>query len=342
MKRKILIVFTIFLVLLLIGGGFAYKYYRYIYKPMVNLSSDTVILYIPTGSDYAQVKDSLRHFLISENGFDWLADKKQYREKIKPGRYELRNKMTGNALINMLRSGKQKPVKLTFNNIRKLEDLAPLLAGKLEPDENEFLAFFQNSENAETYGFNQYSFALMFQPDTYEFFWNTSPETFAKRMKKQYDAFWTEERQEKAKSIGLTPQQVGNLASIVEAETKKNDEKPRVAGVYINRMHKDMLFQADPTLVFAVGDFTLRRVLNRHKEIDSPFNTYKYKGIPPGPICLPEKSSIDAVLNYEKHDYLFFCAKPDYSGYHNFSKTNRQHQKYANQYHRFLNREGIR
>jgi len=182
----------------------------------------------------------------------------------------------------------------------------------------------------------------MFIPNTYEFYWNTSAEEFFKRMAKEYKAFWTSERIAKAKKIGLSQSEVSALASIVQAEQLFHaDERSRVAGLYINRLNKGMLLQSDPTLIYALGDFTIKRVLNKHKIIKSPYNTYLNTGLPPGPINLPERSSIDAVLNYEKHDYIFMCAKEDFSGYHNFAKTNRQHEIYAAKYHRELNKRRI-
>ncbi|MEA1875159.1 MAG: endolytic transglycosylase MltG [Bacteroidota bacterium] len=342
MKKKIIIILLVLLGIALVGGIFAYRFYQYIYEPNIDLhGQESTMLYIPTGADYQTVKDSLLDFLIDEDGFDWVAEKKSYADNVKPGRYEISHDMSANALVNMLRSGNQKPVNITFNNLRKLPALAAVLDGKFEMDSARFADYLLNPETIDEYGFSVYEFPVMFLPDTYQFFWNTSPEKFTQRMKTEYDMFWTDERKQKAERAGLTPVQVSTLASIVEQETKKNDEKSKVAGVYINRVERGMLLQADPTLVFAHGDFSIKRVLNRHKKIDSPFNTYKFPGIPPGPICLPEKSSIDAVLNYENHDYIFFCAKPDYSGYHNFSKTLRQHGYYAREYRRFLNRERI-
>jgi UPF0755 protein len=333
------------LVLLVIaasGGIFAYRFYQFIYEPNVDLhGQETTMLYIPTGADYQTVKDSLSGFLIDEDAFNWVVEKKSYADNVKPGRYEIQHDMNTNALINMLRSGNQKPVNITFNNLRKLPELAGILGKKLETDSLSFAEYFLNPETNTEYGFNAFEFPAMFLPDTYQFYWNTNPEEFTQRMKTEYDKFWTDERRQKAERAGLTPIQVSTLASIVEQETKKNDEKAKVAGVYINRLEKNMLLQACPTVIFAHDDFSIRRVLNRHTKIDSPFNTYKYPGTPPGPICLPEKSSIDAVLNFQKHDYIFFSAKPDYSGYHNFSKTLRQHEAYAREYRRFLNSERI-
>jgi UPF0755 protein len=340
--KKIWLIVLIFSIIGIFGAYFAYQYYSYIYHPNISISdNETRYIYIPSGANYQQVKDSLNPYLNDETGFDWVAEKKEYPNNIKPGKYQITNGMSNNTIINILRSGQQTPVMLTFNNIRTLTSLSAILGNILEPDSAAFIEYFSKPEVMETFGFNRYSFPAMFLPDSYEFYWNTSPEAFTKRMKSEYDKFWNSDRLEKAAKLNLSLVEIISLASIVEAETKKNDEKPRVAGVYINRIRKNMPLQADPTLVFAHGDFSIRRVLNVHKEIMSPYNTYRNIGIPPGPINLPEKTSIDAVLNFEKHDYLFFCAKPDYSGYHNFSKTNRQHEAFARQYRQFLNREKI-
>jgi UPF0755 protein len=342
MKKKWIYITSIFLICCILTATFGLKYYNYIFKSIIQTKNNGIeIIYIPTGSNYSQVKDSLKKFLENEKAIDWLAEKKNYKNKIVPGRYELKNKMSGNELINMLRSGAQKPVSVTFNNIRKLPELAGILAKSLEDDSILFSNYLTNPSTYELFNFNKYSFPVMFIPDTYEFYWNTTPEEFTKRMEKEYNKYWDTNKLNKAKKINLTPIQVCSLASIVEKETIHNDEKPRVAGVYINRVKRKIPLQADPTLVFALDDFTIRRVLNKHKKIDSPYNTYRYNGIPPGPICLPEKSSIESVLNYEKHNYIFFCAKPDYSGYHNFSVTHKQHQQYARKYWKFLNREKI-
>jgi len=181
----------------------------------------------------------------------------------------------------------------------------------------------------------------LFVPNTYQIFWNIEPEKFIARMKKEYDAFWSGKRSEQAAAMGMTADEIVTLASIVQEETNKNDEKPRVAGVYVNRLKSNWLLQADPTLKFALGDFTIRRVLDTHKEIDSPYNTYKYTGLPPGPICMPDVSSIDAVLNYEQHNYYYFCAKDDMSGYHVFENTLSKHNLNARKYHNALNRARI-
>ena len=203
------------------------------------------------------------------------------------------------------------------------------------------MELLNDDEILKEFGFDKRTIMSMFMPNTYQFYWNTTALAFLIKMHEIYSDFWNEERLGKAKAINMSQQEVSVLASIVEQELANYDEAQRIAGVYINRLKNGMLLQADPTLKFAVGDWSIRRVLDRHKEIDSPYNTYKYAGLPPGPICIPSVKAIEAVLNYEKHDYMFFCARPDYSGYHNFSKTSAQHGRYAREYHRWLNQNLI-
>lgn len=333
------------LVILLISGVFAaYKIYHAIFEPNVYLGErKTTHLYIPTGSNFRDVKNLLyqQGMIINTHTFEWMAEKKNYVNQVKPGRYLIQKNMGNNELINLLRSGQQDPVKMTFNNIRTKNDLAGVIGRQLEADSMSIIQILQNSILIDQYGHNTETAALLFIPNTYEFFWNTSAEQLLERMHREYKQFWNADRLEKAAKLNLSPQQVGILASIVQQETSKNDELPRVAGVYINRLRRNMLLQADPTLIFAWNDFTIRRVLNRHKEIDSPYNTYKYPGLPPGPIALPNPRSIDGVLNYEKHEYLFFCAREDFSGYHAFARTYQQHLVNARRYQEALNKRRI-
>ncbi len=346
-KKNIIIVsLSVVFVCSLTGAFFAHRYYNYIYAPNVAVAEGETYMYIPTGSDYTDVLDSLTAaaLLIDETSFRWVAEQKDYAERVKPGRYRITDGMSNNELVNMLRSGRQSAVNVTFNNVRTLPDLAAKLATIIEADSLQLIQAFTDSELIASYGFDSHTFACMFLPNTYEFYWNTSARQFTDRMKQEYDVFWTEERIAKAKEseYPMTQVQVSILASIVEQETRMNDEKPRVAGVYINRLKKGMLLQADPTVIFAANDFSIQRVLFSHLEIDSPYNTYKYQGLPPGPICIPSVTSIEAVLDYEKHEYLYFCAKDDFSGYHSFAKTLQQHNANARKFHRALNQRQIR
>jgi UPF0755 protein len=244
-------------------------------------------------------------------------------------------------LISILRAGLQTPVKVTFTGFRTPSQLAQRISKQIEADSVEIVAAFSNNELVEEFGFSTETFIAMFIPNTYEFFWNTDADGFFKRMKREHEAFWNEARIEKAKKLNMSKTQVSTLASIVEEETVNRDERPRVAGVYINRIERGMPLQADPTIKFALGDFTIRRILTKHLSVDSPYNTYKNRGLPPGPINAPSISSIDAVLNYEVHKYLYFCAKSDFSGYHAFARTLTEHNKNAREYQRALNRERI-
>ncbi|MDR2936173.1 MAG: endolytic transglycosylase MltG [Rikenellaceae bacterium] len=301
-------------------------------------------LYIPTDGTYAGLLDSLaaHDFLKNTNAFDRMARQKGLPDGLLAGRYEIKKGMTLRSLLGMLKGGLQKPLNVTFNTIRTMDRLAGVVARYLEPDTLALLAVLTDDAVAARYGFKPETFIGMFIPNTYQFFWNTSPTGFLDRMRKEYDAFWTDERQARCDALNLSREEVTTLASIVAEETRMSDEMPRVAGVYLNRLRIGMLLQADPTVKYATGDFTLRRILFRHLEIDSPYNTYKNKGLPPGPICMPSIRAVDAVLNAEKHDYIFFCAKEDFSGYHNFAATLAQHNANALRWSQALNRRGIK
>jgi len=333
----------VLVILVGVAGYSAYQFYSMVYQPNVGFTENDKYFYIPTGSEFKNVSNALTHENIIQNqaSFDWLAEQKNYILNVKPGRYLLKRDMSNNELINLLRSGEQEPITVTFNNIRFKEDLAGKVGKFIEADSTEIIDLLNDKNFVSEYGFNTTTFLTLFLPNTYEFWWNTSAEEFIVRMASEYRKFWTADRKQKASGHGLSQSEVSILASIVQKETNKNDEKPTVAGVYLNRLKKGMLLQADPTLVYANRDFTARRVLNKHKKIDSPYNTYKYKGLPPGPICLPSIGSIDAVLNTKIHDYLFFCAKPDGSGYHSFASTYRQHLKNARAFQRELNHRKV-
>ena len=340
--KSLLYLAFIFIITASVVGYWAYNKF---YSPNVDLQGEqTVIIYIPTGSDFEDVKKILyeNDYIIDKTSFEWIAEKKNYTQKVKAGKYELKNKMTDNHLINMLRSGAQIPVRVTFNNIRTKEKLAAKVSQYLEFDSTAFIDLLNNEDHIEKFNFTLDEILIMFLPNTYEFWWNTSAEQFIERMQTEYKKFWTDERKEKANQAGLKPYQVSILASIVQQETNKKDEMSRIAGVYINRLNKNWPLQADPTVIFAIGDFTIKRVSNYQLKYDSPYNTYLNTGLPPGPICLPNPTTINKVLNYEKHHYMFFCAKDDLSGYHAFAKSHRQHQNNANKYHRALNKRGIR
>ena len=320
-----------------------YKLYSRIFVANVELESEQELLYIPTGSGFDEVVDKLEAQGIIENrrSFQWVAEKKGYDQQVRPGRYKIRNGLNNNDLINLLRSGNQDPVMVVFNNVRTLEHLAGRVSNYLELDSAAFAAYLVKAELPESYGFEAGTFSSMFIPDTYEFFWTTTPEGFVKRMNEEYENFWKGERDRKAKKIGMTRAEVVTLASIVDEETLFDDENKTVAGLYINRLDKGIPLQADPTLKFALGDFSIQRLLNEDKAIDSPYNTYKHKGLPPGPISIPSVSAIDGVLDYEKHNYYYMCAKADFSGYHAFARNLTQHNRNAREWQRALNKRKI-
>jgi UPF0755 protein len=319
----------------IVAGVRGYQLYQFVFQE--NVRSNYVLL-ISENDTYESIKDQLLkdEILLSERAFKWVAKKKNYSNFIKPGRYELKRGMTTNELVNMLRSGAQEPVNITFNNLRFKEDLAGKVSKYIQADSLSILALFENEAQIKSWGFTTETFRTMFIPNTYEMYWTTTAQDFAERMHTEYKRFWNEERLAKAKELNISPSEVSILASLVESETIKKDELQRVAGLYVNRLKRGILLQADPTVKYAVGDFSIKRVLNKHLEIESPYNTYKYVGLPPGPICFPAIQSIDAVLNYENHKYLYMCAKEDFSGYHNFAKTLRQHNRNANIYRKAL------
>lgn len=342
MAKKIII--GLILALVVVGGWVAWSFYQRIFQDNIRLTEGSFSLYIPTGANYTTVRDSLnKHNLLRDKqAFHWLAQLKNYPQAIRPGHYVLHHQMTNNELVNTLRGGMQTPVKVTFNNIRRREKLAGVVARQIEADSSQIVQLMNDPEFTNNLGLTPESIKIIFIPNTYELYWNTSAEAFIRRMKKEYDRFWEGERKQKAEAIGLSPLEVSTLASIVQAEQgRHDDEKPIIAGIYMNRLERGMRLESCPTLIYVVGDYSIQRVLTKFKDYESPYNTYMNAGLPPAPINYPEISSIDAVLNYEESDYLFMAAKADFSGYHNFSKTLRQHNIYARRYQRALDRRGI-
>lgn len=313
--------------------------YYFMKRPNVTVS-DGGIIYIQPGDSFETVMLTLCNggYIRNERTLRKVAELKKYPSSVKPGRYRLKNGMDNNTLINMLRSGNQEPVRFTFNNIRTLEEFSETISRQLSIDPTDFLDKARNPEYVAKLGFTPMNFIGMFIPDTYYIFWNTDADHFISRMHTEYKKFWNQDRLEKAEKIKLLPIEVITLASIVEEETNVVKEYPVIAGVYINRLRKGWKLEACPTLKFALGDFTIKRVLHKHIAVDSPYNTYKYTGLPPGPVRMPSANVIDAVLNYSHHDYMFFCAKSDFSGEHFFSRTIREHNRHAADYHRALDR----
>lgn len=334
-----------FVALVILGAGVSvYLFHLAVYQPNIKLEKDSVFFYIRTGSTFNQVADDLVRlgYLRHRNTFVWLAEQKKYTKNVRPGRYRLKQGMSNNELVNLLRAGLQEPVIVTFNNIRLKEDLAARIGRLLEADSAQIMAVLNDAALASRYGVTTESMLTLLLPNTYEMWWNTSAEEFFEKMVKEYQTFWTAERLAKARKLGLSPTEVTILASIVEKESNRPSEWPVISGVYLNRLRKGMALQADPTLVFANRDFSARRVLNHHKQIDSPYNTYRYTGLPPGPICLAQGKAIDAVLDTQSHGFIYFCAKPDGSGYHDFSVTYDQHLANARAFQKELNKRGIR
>ena len=341
MRKFILIVF-----LLLITAGFSgviMMYSRILRNNVEVPAGEYVYIFIPTGSNFNDVLRILgeQDILRDTSSFRWVAIKKNYPNHVNPGRYRMQSGMSNNRLVGMLRSGNQEPVQLVFNNIRTPQKLAGVIAEQIEADSIEILSVFSDKALIEKYNLSRETIPGVFIPNTYEIYWNTSGEEFLDRMVREYRIFWDENRLALARGIELDPMEVMTLASIVDEETLKTEEESRIAGVYINRLNRRIRLHADPTVKFAAGDMNITRVLNKHLEIDSPYNTYRYGGLPPGPIVIPSISAIDAILNYERHNFLYFCATDDFSGYHNFATTLAQHNKNARLYQNALNRRKI-
>jgi len=324
-------------------SSFAFYTYQIIYTPNVLVEGSATKITVPYGMSFSEFQKGLSQERIINDAvsFGFLAKLRDLDTNLKPGMYQLEPDMTNLQLINLLRSGAQTPVNLTFSNARLLDQLSTKLTQKLAIDSTQMAELLLHDTTAAHYGFEEHTFISMFIPNTYQVYWTDSPKSILDRMKREYDAFWTKERLQKAQNLNMTPVQVSTLASIVRGETNKMDEAPTVAGVYINRLQRGIALQADPTLVFAIGDFSIRRILNKDKEFESPYNTYKYRGLPPGPINMPSVATIDAVLDYEEHQYLYFCAKEDFSGYHTFAKTLVEHNRNARKFQKALNRERI-
>jgi UPF0755 protein len=335
---KGLIFFLLFSMLLI---SFGYYTYQICYTPNVLVGKQDRIFVIPQGADFKHIQKEFHQENLVQDlmSFSFLSRLMEYRDNVKPGRYVLRANMTNLEAIRLLRAGIQEPVKITFNNVRLIRDLSEKITRHLNMKPEEFEAALIQFTVSNRFGFNKDNILTMFIPNTYEVYYNIAPEELIEKMHQEYEKFWSDQRKAEAKEIGLTPSEVSILASIVQAESVKPDEAPIIAGLYINRLKKGIPLQADPTLVFAVGDFSLKRVLNEHKEIDSPYNTYKYAGLPPGPINMPEINSLKAVLKYKKSDYIYMCAKEDFSGYHNFTSSYQQHINNAIRYQRALTSE---
>ncbi|WP_435577834.1 endolytic transglycosylase MltG [Gilvibacter sp.] len=328
------------------GGVFTYVVYQTIFADNTAFNNDQAHIYIESTAGFKDVKEELRPLLKDLDAFETVAEKKSYIGNIKAGHYVITKGMSNNDIINTLRVNNV-PVTIRFNNQERLEDLAGRLAAQVEIDSLTLLEAMRDPRFLADKGFNQANALSMYLPNSYQVYWNTSPEGLREKMWKEYENFWNQERKAKAAQMGYTPLQISALAAIVQKETAKADERPRVAGVYVNRLKVGMPLQADPTVIYAKklldNDFQqqIKRVLYRDLELDSKFNTYKYGGIPPGPISMPDISSIDAVLNYEKHNYYYFVVNVENFGYHKFAESIEQHNRNRAAYVRWINEQGI-
>ena len=333
-------VILLFVIIIAATGGIIYKKY---FSPFFDIKQ-TVYVYVNENRDYNDLMSQLQSVahIKDINAFDRAAKTMKYPENMRTGRYAVTSDMTCRLLLQSLKNGIQAPCRVTFNNIRLKEDLAKRIGQQLMFNEGELYQQLNDSLACAGLGFDSNTVLCMFIPNTYEMYWNISAEKFLTKMKSEYDKFWTPERLEKVHEIPLTPMQASILASIVEEETAASSEYSTVAGLYINRLRHGMLLQADPTVKYALGDFSIKRILYAHLENDSPYNTYKYAGLPPGPIRIPSIKGVDAVLNYEKHNYIYMCAKEDFSGKHNFATTLTEHNQNAAKYQAALNRNNIK
>ncbi len=330
------IIRLLFVVILVIAARLAWK----IAGPATSFDGKNYFLLIRTGSNYQDLLSTLRNdqVIASPGIFDLLAARLDYPQKVKAGRYNIKKGMSLINIIRMLKNGQQEPVHLVITKLRTREDLASLVGRKLECDSAAFMAYINSADSLRAYGLDSNTVMTSLLPDTYIYFWNTSPAKVFAKFRSGYAVFWTPARLALAKEHGLTSQTAYTLASIVEEETLKKDDKGKIASVYLNRMQKGMRLSADPTVKFALRDFGLKRIYDKHLAVESPYNTYKITGLPPGPICTPSPQTIDAVINAPKTDYLYFVAKPTLDGYSNFAETFEEHLKYARQYQQALDK----
>ena len=334
-KKKILIPLIIFSTVLTTCTVYIYQM---LYSPNFLINSKEKFIIINEKTEFNELIKSLERDTIINDilSFSVLSKIMEYQENIKEGAYKVNTNMSNYDMITMLRSGNQTPINITFSYARKMDDLAEKITKKLKMSDDDLVNYLY--DNIEDYNdFNKLDIISIFLPDTYEVYWNISPNKLTEKMYSEYKKFWNKERLEKLDKINLEQKEVIVLASIVASESRMLDEADRIAGVYMNRLNRNMRLQADPTLVFAANDYTIRRVLNKHKRIKSPYNTYIHKGLPPGPIRLASKNYIDAVLNYEKHNYIFMCAKEDFSGYHAFATNLTDHNRNAKKFQKALN-----
>lgn len=341
-KKMIIRITLVLLSILLISAGL--KIYEEVFSPNVSISKRITYLYVysklPFDENFERIEK--QQVLKHPTSLKRILTLTGYNELLKPGRYRLTNQMNNLELLRMLVSGRQESYDVVLKYAERIHDLSSFFGTQLEADSNKLESMLTGSLPMDSLGLDANNAVLLFIPNTYNFYWNTSAEKLISKMIKEHRLFWDSTKMQKANALGLTKQQVGTLASIVQKETNKTDEMTLVAGVYYNRMIRGMLLQADPTILFAINDKSIRRVGGEMLKIASPYNTYLNKGLPPGPICMPSVQAINAVLNMTRHKYIYFCAKEDFSGYHNFAASFDQHQVNARKYQRALNAKGIK
>ncbi|MBL6590991.1 MAG: endolytic transglycosylase MltG [Flavobacteriaceae bacterium] len=340
------VIYIIIFSLISIGGVGGIYFYKIFYESNTLFNDEYIFIKIPTNSTENQLLDSIKKHVKDLSKFSKAANYKDYFSNIKPGRYKLENGFNNNQIINSLRSNNV-PIKITYNNIETFDQLIKRISERIEADSLSLSNVFYEKNFLDDLGLDSESVFSLFIPNTYEFFWNTSAIQFRERVLKEFDRFWNDSRIEKSKKVNLNPIEVMTLASIVQKETPKVDERPTIAGVYLNRLEKNMKLQADPTVVYTIKkrdgfDTKIRRVLYKDLRIKSPYNTYVYRGLPPAPIVTPDISAIEAVLNPQKHSFIYFVADVSNPGYHLFSRTNAEHNRKKRQYTNWLKKNRIR
>lgn len=300
------------------------------------------VLYISSRLTPNELIDSIKPYIKHHSAFEIYAKRVNLTDSYKYGRYHLKPGMSVIEVVRAIKLGIEEPIDLTINNVRLISQLASKLSKKIEADSSDLMLAFSSAELAKEVGFTPKTLFSMFIPNTYKIYWSITPENFVRKMYKEHNKFWDSERDAKRKTLNLSRLEVMTLASIIYEETAKVDEMARIAGVYLNRLRIGMPLQADPTVKYAMGNFELRRVLFAHLKFDSPYNTYLYRGVPPSPICMPSIAAIEAVLNPEKHSYLYFCARHTFDGYHSFARTLSEHNVNSRKYSAELNRRNIK
>lgn len=340
------VVTKIVVVVLLVGILFGGYVVNKAFTSNTKFQEEEVFVYVPTGSNYDAVKKIIAPYVDNQDKIDWVASKRGYMENVKSGKFLLKRGMSSFSIVRSLRL--PVPVKLAFNNQESVEKLFERIASQVEPSVDKLKAVFENEQFLKENNLTKETLLTYFIPNTYEFYWDITAEELAEKFAKEYKRFWTGTRLEKAKEQNLTPAEVYTLASIVHKETAHADERPKVAGVYLNRLKDNMLLQADPTVIYSVKresgnwDQQIKVVTFNDLKVNSPYNTYRVKGLPPGPIFMPDVSAIDAVLNPEKHNYLYFCASVQKFGYHEFAETYEEHMVIAKKYSEWVAKQNYK